>query len=139
MIDFFKANIGKHAGEMSPSAAGRWLNGKLVAVDEGSLSVEFVVRDEMTNPGQILHGGIATTMMDDVMGMTVFSLGRKEFYATINIALDFLRPARVGDVLTAKSRVIRGGDSVINMECELLHADGKLVARCISNMVKSKF
>ncbi len=139
MIEFFKANIGKYSTEMSPSATGRWLNGKLIAVEEGSLTVEFVVREEMLNPGQILHGGIATTMMDDVMGMTVFSLGRTDFYVTINIALDFLRPARLGNTIIAKSRVVRAGDSVINIECELNHTDGKLIARCISNMVKTKF
>lgn len=139
MIDWFKQHIGKESAQMSPSFTGRWLNGKLTAAEEGSLSVEFVVREEMLNPGQILHGGIATTMMDDVMGMTVFSLGRKDFYATINVSVDFLRPARLGDTVIAKSQVVRAGDSVINITCELAHTDGKTIARCTSNLVKTKF
>lgn len=135
VLDFFISNIGKSSAEMSTSALGRWLNGKLIAVEEGSLTVEFVVREEMTNPGKILHGGISASMMDDVMGMTVFSLGRETFYSTINLSVDYLLPAKVGDVIYVKSKVIRAGKTVINMECEVRNSDHRIVAKCTSNLV----
>lgn len=135
VLDYFIANIGKNAAEMSPSALGRWLNGKLIAVEEGSLTVEFVVREEMTNPGKIMHGGVSASMMDDVMGMTVFSLGRESFYSTINLSVDYLLPAKVGDAVYVKSKVIRAGKTVINMECEIRNSEHKIVAKCTSNLV----
>jgi uncharacterized protein (TIGR00369 family) len=135
VLDYFIANIGKNSSEMSPSALDRWLEGKLIAVEEGSLTVEFVVREEMTNPGKILHGGVSASMMDDVIGMTVFSLGRENFYSTINLSVDYLLPAKVGEVIYVKSKVIRAGKTVINMECEVRNNEHKIVAKCTSNLV----
>jgi uncharacterized protein (TIGR00369 family) len=135
VLDYFISNIGKNSAEMSTSALGRWLNGKLIAVEEASLTVEFVVREEMTNPGRILHGGVSASMMDDVMGMTVFSLGRENFYSTINLSVDYLLSAKVGEVIYVKSKVIRAGKTVINMECEVRNNEHKIVAKCTSNLV----
>lgn len=135
VLEYFKSNIGKYSAEMSPSPLGRWLNGKLIAVEEGSLTVEFVIREEMTNPGKILHGGVTASMLDDVMGMTVFSLGRDSFYTTINLSIDYLLPAKVGDVVYVKSKVIRAGKTVINMECEVRNSEHKIIAKCTSNLV----
>jgi uncharacterized protein (TIGR00369 family) len=135
VLEYFESNIGKHAAEMSPSPLGRWLNGKLIAVEEGSLTVEFIVREEMTNPGKILHGGITASMLDDVMGMTVFSLGRESFYSTINLSIDYLLPAKVGDIIYVKSKVIRPGKTIIIMECEARNSEHKIIAKCTSNLV----
>ncbi|GAB3504861.1 PaaI family thioesterase [Emticicia fontis] len=135
ITEFFKSNIGKHAADMSPSPLGRWLNGKLIAVEENSIEVEFVVREEMTNPVKILHGGTAASMMDDVMGMTVYMLGRESFYTTVNLSIDYLSPAKAGDTLLVKSKIIRAGKTVIHIECGIYSTDKKIVAKCTSNMV----
>ena len=135
VLEFIKSNIGKNTADISPSPLGRWLNGKLIAAEESSLTVEFVVREEMTNPGRILHGGISASMMDEVMGMTVFSLGRESFYSTINLSVDYLLPAKVGDVVLVKTKIIRAGKTVINMEAEIRNAEQKIVAKCTSNLV----
>lgn len=135
IIEFFKANIGKNAADISPSPLGRWLNGKLIAAEEGSVEVAFVVREEMTNPAKILHGGTIASMLDDVMGMTVFMLGRESFYTTVNLNVDYLLPAKVGETITAKSKIIRAGKTVINIECVIYNTDQKIVAKCTSNMV----
>jgi acyl-coenzyme A thioesterase 13 len=135
VLDYFTSNVGKNAAEMSPSPLGRWLNGKLIAVEEGSLTVEFEIRDEMTNPGKILHGGVTASMLDDVMGMTVFSLGRESFYSTINLSIDYLLSAKAGDIIFVKSKVIRAGKTVVNMECEARNTEHKIIAKCTSNLV----
>ncbi|MBA4851764.1 PaaI family thioesterase [Emticicia sp. BO119] len=135
VIEFFKANIGKYAADISPSSLGRWMNGKLIAVEEGSIEVEFVVREEMTNPLKILHGGTAASMLDDVMGMTVYMLGRETFYTTVNLSVDYLSPAKEGDTLLVKSNIIRAGKTVIHITSTIYTADKKIVAKCTSNMV----
>ena len=138
-LEFFKSKIGKRASDISPSGTGKWMDGVLTEVEENSLSVEFEIREEMLNPGDILHGGIAATMMDDVMGMTVFSLGRKSFYVTVNLAVDYLRNAKLGEKIVAKSQIVRAGENVIYLTCDLLNSQGKSIARCTSNMVKINF
>lgn len=135
IMEFFKSNVGKYAADISPSGLGKWMNGKLIAVHEGSIEVEFVVREEMTNPLKILHGGSAASMLDDVMGMTVYMLGRESFYTTVNLNVDYLFPAKIGDTLLVKSKVIRAGKTVINIECTIYNTDHKIIAKCTSNMV----
>jgi len=124
VLDFFKSNIGKTASEISPSPFGRWLNGTLMAVEEGELTVEVIVRKDMCNPGGILHGGVATGMMDDVIGMTVFSMGTQVFYSTVNLSVDFLFGAKPDEKLTVKSKIVRMGKKIAHAEGEIRNETG---------------
>ena len=101
-LEFFKNNIGKTSSEVSPSPFGRWLNGTLIAVEEDSLTMEFIVRTDMCNPGGILHGGVAIGMMDDLIGMNSFLMGNPVFYSTVNLNTDFLYSAKPDEKLIVK-------------------------------------
>ena len=134
-LDFFKRNIGKSSSEMSPSPFGRWLNGTLIAVEEGSLTAEFIVRTDMCNPGGIMHGGVATSIMDDLIGMTVFSTGNQTFYSTVNLSVDFLFAAKPNEKLTAKSKIVRMGKKIAHAEGEIRNEAGQIIAKCTTNLV----
>ncbi len=136
-LAFFKANLNKYASESSPSPLGRWLNGKLIAAEEDSLTVEFLVRNDMTNPAKILHGGATAAMLDDVIGMTVFALGRETLFTTINLNIDYLTPAREGDTILVQAKVIRAGKSIVNMYCEARKQDETLIAKASANMAST--
>ena len=57
VLEYFKSNIGKSALEAgTPSPYGRWLNGTLIAAEEGELTVEVIVRKDMCNPGGFYTG-----------------------------------------------------------------------------------
>ncbi len=43
-LEIFKSFIGKRLAERSPSPISKWLDGTLVAVEHGSLTVGFVVQ-----------------------------------------------------------------------------------------------
>lgn len=134
-LEFFKNNIGKTSAEVSPSPFGRWLNGTLTAVEEGSLTVEFIVRTDMCNPAHILHGGVATSILDDVIGMTVFSMGSQIFYSTVNLSVDFLFAAKPNEKLTAKSKIVRMGKKIAHAEGEIRNETGQIIAKCTTNLV----
>lgn len=134
-LEFFKNNIGKTSAEVSPSPFGRWLNGTLTAVEEGSLTVEFIVRTDMCNPAHILHGGVATSILDDVIGMTVFSMGNQIFYSTVNLSVDFLFAAKPNEKLTAKSKIVRMGKKIAHAEGEIRNEAGQIIAKCTTNLV----
>jgi acyl-coenzyme A thioesterase 13 len=119
----------------NPSPVARWLDGRLKAVKEGSLTVEFTVREEMTNPMGILHGGISATMLDEVLGATVFSLGDEHFFVSVNLNVDYLSSAQVGEVVTAQSQVVRKGRNIVHAECRLTNAEGKLLVKATTNML----
>lgn len=80
MLDAFRSQIGSSFAQ-GPSPLGRWLNGTLRAADAGTLTVEFLVREEFTNPAGTLHGGVIAAICDDVIGATVFSLGLPQIYS----------------------------------------------------------
>jgi acyl-coenzyme A thioesterase 13 len=130
----FKEFIGKEAKDVSPSPFGRWLNGKLIEAKVGSLTMEFEVREELTNPAGIMHGGAIAGLIDEVIGMTTFSLGKTGFYVAINLNIDFLRPGRLGEKLSVVSEVIRDGRTMAHAECKVFNEEGKLVAKAASNL-----
>lgn len=135
-IRFLEKYIGLRMSD-SISPVGRWLNGKLMAISEGSMEVEFIVRDDMTNPMRVLHGGIASTILDDVVGTMVYALGRDFAYTTVNLNCDFLHAARIGDVIVGKANVIRAGKNIIHVEGVITSTDGKIVAKCTSNLIQT--
>jgi acyl-coenzyme A thioesterase 13 len=135
VLDFFKSNIGKSFGEVSPSPFGKWLNGTLIDVEENSLTAEFIVRKDMCNPGGIMHGGVSTGIMDDLIGMTVFASGSQIFYSSVNLNVDFLFAAKPDEKLIAKSKIVRMGKKIAHAEGEIRNEAGQIVAKCTTNLV----
>lgn len=133
---FLQKLIGTQLSEnFSPVA--RWLNGKLLEVKEGSLKMEFLVREDMCNPIHLLHGGIAATILDDVVGTMVYALGRENAYVSINLNLDYLHPAKAGEVLTVNARIIRAGKTVVHVEGEIVGYGNLIIAKCTSNLTQT--
>lgn len=135
-LDFFRSQIGNTIAQ-SPSPLGQWLNGKLLEVQHGSITVEITIRKDMTNPLGTLHGGAAAAIMDDLVGMMVFGLGREYAYTTVNLNCDFLNAARLGEVLIAHAYVIRAGKNVIHCEARITNTEGKIIAKCSTNMIQT--
>ena len=133
--EFFRNNIGKASAEISPSPFGRWLNGTLIEVEEGSITMEFIVRKDMCNPGGIMHGGVAIGMMDDIIGMTTFLMQNQAFYSTVNLNTDFLYSAKPNEKLIVKSKIVRMGKKIAHAEGEIRNEAGQIIAKCTTNLV----
>jgi acyl-coenzyme A thioesterase 13 len=134
----FKDLIGKEAKDVSPSPFGRWLNGKLLASEVGKMEVELEVREEFTNPAGIMHGGAIAGLIDEVIGMTTFTLGKPGFYVAINLNIDFLRPGKLGERIRVFTEIIRDGRTMAHAECKVLNEEGKLMAKASSNLALTK-
>lgn len=116
----------------------RWLNPTLVKVEEGALEFSYVVREEMTNPLKVLHGGATAALIDDALGATIFTLGRSYLYTTVNLAVDYFSTAKAGDTIIAKTAMVKEGNKIMNAQCEVWNADkSRLIARGYSNLIKT--
>ena len=135
-LDFFRSQIGQSMST-SISPMGRWLDGTIRAADYGRLEADFIVREDMTNPADVLHGGAATAILDDLVGATVFTLGREFAYTSINLTIDFLHAARLGEVVTAVAEVIREGKNIVHCEGRIVTADSKIIAKCATNLIQT--
>jgi len=133
---FLQKFIGEYM-DQTPSPVGRWLNGRLTDIREGSMEVEFTVREDMTNPMGVLHGGIASTILDEVVGTMVYALGRDFAYVSVNLNCDFLHAARIGDVITAKAKVIRAGKNIVHVEGTITDQESRIIAKCTSNLIQT--
>lgn len=84
-LALLQASIGKEFSD-SPSPLGRWLQGVVRAAEKGTIMMEFIVRDEMTNSVGFMHGGAIAAVIDDMIGATILSLGRTKFYTSVNLS-----------------------------------------------------
>lgn len=135
LLEELQPYIGSAFGEYSPSAVGRSTNPTLIAADESGVALAFEVREEMTNPVGTLHGGWMSVMLDETIGMSTFVTSNGRFFATVNLAVDFLSSAKVGEVVTVRATIQRRGRRVINVQGEITDAKGTLVARATSNLI----
>lgn len=134
LINFQKL-IGKEIID-SPSHFMNWLKPNLISAERGELHCSYVVRKEMTNPYGILHGGITAGIIDDLIGATVFLLGFNSQFTTVNNNIDYFASAVEGDVITAKTSIVKQGRSIINLQCEVfLPSKKRLIAKGYSNML----
>ncbi len=92
---------------------------------EGHCTVTGVVERRHLNINGIVHGGVYATILDTAMGgSVVFLLGEGEVTATTSLYVEFLRPAREGQRLTARGEVLRRGRHIAFVEGNLFDEDG---------------
>lgn len=128
--------IGKPKVE-TPSQFGNWLSYKVLEASIGKTITEIEVRAEMLNAASMLHGGVMAGIMDEMMGLTIACADEENYHATINLAVDFLFGAKLGDKITANTVIIRSGKHIGNVQCKLTNAEGVLLAKGTSNLIKT--
>lgn len=134
IITYLNQNLNKKIADGNPNPITTWLDGTLLKASAGSITAEFLVREDQCNHAQVLHGGIISTILDEIMGMTLITLKIEHLYVTINLHVDFLFGAKAGEKVTAVSEVYRVGKKIANVEAKLFNAEGKLLAKSTSNL-----
>ncbi|SIO05162.1 PaaI family thioesterase [Algoriphagus halophilus] len=135
-LDFFTSLIGKKL-DHTPSSAGNWLEGTLLEVSKSHIKVRYQVRPDMCNPARILHGGVASLMLDDAIGMANFVTGTEYLMTSINLSVDFLSSAQIGEDLDLTADLVRSGANINHWEAVIRKNNGKIVAKASSNMIKT--
>ena len=119
-------------GEGPPAPVADLIGFRLVAVGDGSATVEFEAGERHANPMGTLHGGILCDIADAAMGMAYAStLGDGESFTTLELKINFLKPVWNAK-LTAEANVVKNGRTVGLVECDVLDEKRSLVARASS-------
>jgi acyl-coenzyme A thioesterase 13 len=135
LIKFFQDIKGKSLKNFPVPPFTKWLNGKVVDVKRGEVQLECLVREEMANPTGILHGGMQSAMLDDLIGITCATLGYEGFPLSIDMHVDYLGRVKVGETVTGRAFIVREGHNIIHAMAELKDKDGKLIATGNSNLL----
>ncbi len=97
--DALAARVGENMIAKSP-VLQHW-GIELVAISAGACEMCMTIRDDMSNLHRQCHGGVLFTMADGCFGFASNSYNERTVAASCDI--NFLKPAEVGDVVTARS------------------------------------
>ena len=82
-----------------------------------------------TNSRGMVHGGLITALADNAMGLSCgVKLDGGSRLVTVNLAIDFIGTAQVGQWLSIETDVVKTGRTLCFAQC-LVKADGGAVAR----------
>src|SRR5213596_1524326 len=95
-------------------------------VGEGRAIVTLAAGPQHANPMGTLHGGILCDIADAAMGIAFAStLAPEESFTTIELKINFFRPVWEA-ALKADGKVVRRGQSLGYVECEITDERGRL-------------
>ena len=115
-----------------PAPIGKLLGLKLSKCADGQATIEFEATGRHANPMGTLHGGVLCDIADAAMGAAYrSSLTDGESFTTLELKINFLRPVW-NAMLRAEARIVRAGQTVGLLECDVLDDRGRLVARASS-------
>ena len=109
---------------------GRLLGLRFHEVDHGRVVISLDTRPDFANPLGTVHGGIAATLLDSVMGCAVHTtLPALVGYTTLELKVNYIRAASTnGQTLTATGTLIHSGRRTATAEGRVLDQHGKFIA-----------
>lgn len=92
----------------------------------GEAVARMTVRDDMVNGLDVLHGGLTFALADTAFAFACNAYNERSFAASAQI--DFLRPARLGDELTATAKEDHRGRRSAYYSVRVVNQRGELLA-----------
>lgn len=101
---------------------------KLLESGDNHAVMTMTVGEEHANYMRGAHGGIIATLADTVsfFARPLLPSGRR--LTTTGLTISYVRPAAVGEVLTARSELLHLGSRTVSVAFRITRGDGKLVA-----------
>jgi uncharacterized protein (TIGR00369 family) len=119
-------------GEAPNAPVGRLIGFKIVEAEVGRVVVELDADERHANPMGTVHGGVLCDIADAAMGMAYASgLPEGESFTTLELKINYLKPVWRSR-LRATGKVVKAGQTVGLVECDILDDKGSLVARASS-------
>ena len=125
------------AEEFPPPPISRLMNFWMVSAEPGEVMFECEPGEYHYNPLGMIHGGLACTLLDSVVGCAGHTtLPAGVGYTSIDLNVSYLRPilATTG-LLRATGRVVKGGQRVIFVSGELTDGAGTVLATATSSLL----
>jgi uncharacterized protein (TIGR00369 family) len=122
--------------QLPPPPVSRLIGFVLKSIEPGHAIFEMEADERHHNPMGTLHGGIYCDLADAAMGFAyAATLTEGETFTTIELKINFLSAVRKA-TLIAEARVVKAGNTVGYVECEVKDQTGKLVAKAASTCMK---
>jgi len=104
--------------------------------ENGHCELTMVVRNELLRPYGLLHGGACVALADSAMGMATRSSCPEGFdVLTMQLNMNFIRPAKEADTLIATADVQHHGRKTMVVTCKVHNQSGDLIATASSTLM----
>ncbi len=119
-------------GELPPPPVATLIGFTIGSIEPGRVVMEMNAGPQHANPMGTLHGGVLCDLADAAMGMAyASSLDEGETFTTLELKINFLKPVWT-ERLIATGRLVKGGNTVGLVECDVHDDKDRLVARASS-------
>lgn len=109
---------------------------RLIDIRYGEAEIGIEMRDELRQPGGILHGGVTATLIDTAMAFAALSmLEPGERTSTVDLTVHYLRPLVSGHFV-CRAKTVRAGKRIFTMSAEVVNDEKKLIATALSTYTK---
>ena len=134
LLDVFQGMI---RGEVEPPPVTRLIGFRMTEAEEGRVVMELEIGPQHTSPPGSAHGGIIVDVADAAMGCSYGTLLDEDVvWTTVELKVNYLRPAWPGDRIRAEARVVNAGRTLALTECDVRNGEGKLLARASSTLMR---
>ena len=114
----------------------RLIGMRLIDLRDGEATISIDMRDELRQPGGVLHGGVTATLIDTAMAFAVIpGLAPGERTTTVDLTVHYLRP-HVSGTATCTARVVRAGRRIVTLAADVVNEEDKLIATAVSTYMK---
>lgn len=104
----------------------QWLGIELLEIKEGYSKIKMLVREEMLNGLDVVHGGIAFSLADSAFAFACNN--RNNLSLALETSISFLKPVFVNDILCAEAKEIRNGKNTGVYLVEIKNQHEQLIA-----------
>jgi acyl-CoA thioesterase len=111
---------------LGQDAFSLWMGIEVISTKEGFCELSATVKKEMLNGFAILHGGISYSLSDSALAFASNSYGNK--CVSIETSISHVRPAKIGDILTAKCTELHRGKTIGIYEVIITNQDHKKIS-----------
>lgn len=117
-------------GSLPLNTIARTLNYDVVEAERGRVVIACRPDDTHLNPSGTVHGGLAATLLDSCMGLSIWTTLEKGLaQTTVEFKITLVRPITPGTgLIRAEGSVLNRGRRVGAAEGRIVDAAGKLLA-----------
>jgi len=109
---------------------------KFTSGENDTLCTEFTPEKVHQGYKDVVHGGIIALVLDEVMVNLLWKRGRPA--VSSRLAVKLLQPAKPGETLFFRARIVKDGKRVVETEAEAVKGDHSLVASATAKCVEVK-
>jgi acyl-coenzyme A thioesterase PaaI-like protein len=102
--------------------------------DDGCVYAEYTPRDEHQSYPGIMHGGLITAMLDELIGRT--AIASDLWCMTGELTVRFKKPVPIGAVLKLKGEITKKTGRILEGRGEIRLPDGTLAVQATGTYIK---